>query len=121
VSKDFPDPKVIVSPGGGALPYQRGYFYPGAFRQGTADRDILRNLYYDTCLYTQDSIERPIKAVGADRCLFGTEKPGTGPVKGPETGRWVDDTHLLIEDIEWLDDAERDQIFADNAQQLFKL
>jgi 4-oxalmesaconate hydratase len=53
--------------------------------------------------------------------LFGTEKPGTGSVKDLETGRWVDDIHLLTEDIEWLDDAERDQIFAGNAQQLFKL
>ena len=42
-------------------------------------------------------------------------------MKDPATGRWVDDIHLLIEDIEWLDDTERDQIFAGNAQQLFKL
>ena len=102
-------------------PYQRGRFYPGAFRQGTTYRETLRNLYYDTCLYTQDSIELLIRAVGADRCLFGTEKPGTGSVKDPETGRWVDDIHLLIDDIEWLDDTERDQVFAGNAQQLFKL
>jgi hypothetical protein len=33
----------------------------------------------------------------------------------------VDDIHLLIDDIEWLDETERDQIFAGNAQQLFKL
>jgi hypothetical protein len=32
-----------------------------------------------------------------------------------------DDIHLLIDDIEWLDETERDQIFAGNAQQLFKL
>ena len=83
--------------------------------------EILRNLYYDICLYTQDSIELLIRAVGTDRCLFGTEKPGTGSVKDPATGRWVDDIHLLIEDIEWIDDAERDQVFAGNAQQLFKL
>ena len=95
--KDFPDLKIIVSHGGGAIPYQRGRFYPGAFRQGTTYREILRNLYYDTCLYTQDSIELLIKAVGADRCLFGTEKPGTGSVKDPATGRWVDDIHLLID------------------------
>jgi 4-oxalmesaconate hydratase len=98
-----------------------GRFHPGAFRQGTTYREILRNLYYDTCLYTQDSIELLIRAVGADRCLFGTEKPGTGSVKDPATGRWVDDIHLLIDDIEWLDETERDQIFAGNAQQLFKL
>lgn len=47
--------------------------------------------------------------------------PGTGSVKDPATGRWVDDIHLLIGDIEWLDETERDQIFAGNAQALFKL
>ncbi len=57
----------------------------------------------------------------AERCPFGTEKQGTGSAKDPATGRWVDDIHLLIEGIEWLDDAERDQVFAGNAQQLFKL
>jgi hypothetical protein len=32
----------------------------------------------------------------------------------------VDDIHLPIEDVEWLDGTERDQVFAGNAQQLFK-
>jgi len=121
VFKDFPDLKIIVSHGGGAIPYQRGRFFPGALRQGATYRDMMRNLYYDTCLYTQDSIELLLHAVGVDRCLFGTEKPGTGSVKDPETGRWIDDIHLLIDDIDWLTDDERDQVFAGNAQQLFKL
>lgn len=62
-----------------------------------------------------------IRAIGADHCLFGTEKPGTGSVKDPQTGRLVDDIHLIIEDIERLNDTERDQMFGGNAQQLFKL
>lgn len=121
VFTDFPDLKIIVSHGGGAIPYQRGRFYPGAIRQGTTYRENLRKLYFDTCLYTRDSIELLIAAVGADRCLFGTEKPGTGSVRDPETGRWIDDIHLLIDDIDWLDETERDQIFAANARGLFRL
>jgi 4-oxalmesaconate hydratase len=42
-------------------------------------------------------------------------------VKDPESGRWVDDIHLLIDDTEWLDHTERDLVFAGNARQLFKL
>lgn len=121
VFRDFPDLKIIVSHGGGAVPYQRGRFFPGAFRQGTTYRDQLRQIYYDTCLYTKDSIELLLRAVGPDHCLFGTEKPGTGSVRDPATGRWVDDIHLLIDDIDWLSDDERDQVFAGNAQRLFKL
>jgi predicted TIM-barrel fold metal-dependent hydrolase len=121
VFDDFPDLKIIVSHGGGAIPYQRGRFEPTALRQGTTFRDMLRKLYYDTCLYSQDSIELLLRAVGVDRCLFGSEKPGVGSTRTPETGRWIDDIHLLIDDIEWLTDDERDQLFESNARQLFKI
>jgi len=121
VFDDFPSLKIVVSHGGGAIPYQKGRFYPGAFRNGTTFEDQMRKLYYDTCLYTQDSIELLIKTVGADRCLYGSEKPGTGSHKNPATGRWIDDIHLLIKDIDWLTDAERQQIFEDNARALYHL
>lgn len=121
VFDDFPDLKIIVSHGGGAIPYQRGRFEAGAIRQGTSYRDLLRKLYYDTCLYTQDSIEFLLRAVGVDRCLFGTEKPGTGSVVDPSSGRWLDDIHLLIADIGWLDDGQREQLFEGNARTLFRI
>jgi predicted TIM-barrel fold metal-dependent hydrolase len=121
VLTDFPTLKIIVSHGGGAIPYQRGRFMPGAIRGGGRFEDTLRTLYYDTCLYTRDAIELLIRAVGADRCLFGSEKPGTGSVRDPDTGRWIDDIHLLIEDIDWLDDTERKQVFEANARELFRL
>lgn len=121
VLDDFPELKVVVSHGGGAVPYQKGRFYPGALRAGTTFEERLRRLYYDTCLYTSDSIELLLKTVGVDRCLFGTEKPGTGSVKDPATGRWIDDIHLLIGDIDWLSDEDRRALFEANAANLFKL
>jgi predicted TIM-barrel fold metal-dependent hydrolase len=121
VFDDFPDLKIIVSHGGGAIPYQRGRYLPGAARSGTRFEDSLRKLYYDSCLYTSDSIELLLKTVGTDRVLFGSEKPGTGSAKDPETGRWYDDIKLLIEDIEWLSDEQRAQLFEDNARSLFRL
>lgn len=121
VFDDFPDLKIIVSHGGGAIPYQRGRFEPTALRAGTTFRDQLRRLHYDTCLYSQDSIELLLRAVGVDRCLFGSEKPGVGSTRNPETGRWIDDIHLLIDDIDWLTADERDQLFESNARQLFKI
>lgn len=121
VFDDFPDLKIIVSHGGGAIPYQRGRFRPNALRQGTTYEEKLRQLYYDTCLYSQDSLELLLKAVGVDRCLFGTEKPGTGSYRDPETGRWIDDIHLLIEDIDWLSAEEKTSLFESNARALFRL
>jgi predicted TIM-barrel fold metal-dependent hydrolase len=123
VHKDFPGLKLIISHGGGAIPYQAGRFMPAAARNpgaGSFD-DKLRTLWYDTCLYTRDAIELLIRTVGVDRCLFGSEKPGTGSVRDPKTGRWYDDIRLLIDEIDWLADADRDQLFSGNAAALFGL
>ncbi len=122
VLKDFPDLKIVVSHGGGAIPYQVGRFLPSGVRAGgTPYPEKLRRLWFDTCLYTQEAIELLIRVVGVDRCLFGTEKPGTGSQINPENGRWFDDIHLLVNDIDWLTDAEREAIFNKNASDLFRL
>lgn len=121
VLKDFPDLKVIVSHGGGAIPYQVGRFLPSVVRTGVSYLDKLRKLWFDSCLYTQDSLELLMKVVGTDRVLFGSEKPGTGSQIDPATGRWFDDIHLLIDDIEWLDADSRADVLENNARSLFPL
>ncbi|TDB85016.1 amidohydrolase [Actinomadura sp. KC216] len=122
VLRDFPELKIVVSHGGGAIPYQVGRFLPSGVRSGaTPYLDKLRNLYFDTCLYTQDAIELLIRTVGVDRCLFGTEKPGTGSQINPENGRWFDDIHLLVNDIGWLTDADRTALFEGNARAVFPI
>ena len=122
VFKDFPTLKILVSHGGGAIPYQWGRFEASAIRRGLPRfSERLRNLYYDTVLYSKESLELLIKTVGADRCLFGTERPGVGTVKDPRTGRWLDETRYLIEDFGWLSAEEKKMIFEDNARKLFKI
>jgi 4-oxalmesaconate hydratase len=122
VFADFPELKIVVSHGGGAIPYQVGRFLPSGVRSGaTPYLERLRSLYFDTCLYTKDAIELLLRTVGVDRALFGTEKPGTGSQIDPATGRWFDDIHLLVDDIDWLSDADRAAVMHGNAQALFKL
>jgi len=122
VFKDFPTLKILVSHGGGAIPYQWGRFEASALRRG-GERfsDRLRNLYYDTVLYTKEALELLIKTVGADRCMFGTERPGVGTVKDPRTGRWLDETRYLIEDFGWLSADDKKMIFEGTAKKAFKL
>jgi predicted TIM-barrel fold metal-dependent hydrolase len=123
VRQDFPELKLIISHGGGAIPYQVGRFLPGALRSGDGGTyyDRLRTLWFDTCLYTRDAIELLIRTVGADRCLFGSEKPGTGSARNPENGRWFDDIKLLIDEVDWLSAADRSAIYEENAKHLFRL
>ena len=122
VFKDFPTLRIVVSHGGGAVPYQWARWEAGSLRRpGPRFSDQLRNLYYDTVLYSAPSLELLIKTVGADRCLFGTERPGVGTVKDPRTGKWLDETRHLIEAFDWLSAAEKKMIFEDNAKKLFKI
>ena len=123
VFQDFPKLKIIVSHGGGAIPYQLGRFEAPSLRRGTGARfsDGLRKLYFDTVLYTEDALRLLIKTVGADRCLFGTECPGTGSSVDPATGRSMDNVKPMLENIETVSAADKQKIFCDNAKAVFNL
>jgi len=123
VFKDFPQLKVIVSHGGGAIPYQLGRFDAPSIRRGGGARlrDRMRHLYFDTVLYTGAALELLIKTVGADRCLFASECPGVGSTIDPDTGRAMDDIKPHIDGFGWLSAADRELILAGNARRVFKL
>lgn len=125
VFKDFPNLKIIVGHGGGYIPYQVGR--ARGFRMAEMARDpnlesfdeSLRSLYYDTVLYNQESVELLIKVVGADRCLFGSDKPANGSVIDPKTGRSLNDIKPYIDAIEWLTDVDRYAIYEGNARRVY--
>ena len=123
VLKDFPDLKIVVSHGGGAIPYQLGRFQAGSMRRKEGDRfiDGMKKLYFDTVLYTKDAIELLLKTVGPENALFGAECPGVGSKGNPETGREMDDIQPYFHEIEWLSDEDRENIFCNNAKRIFKL
>jgi 4-oxalmesaconate hydratase len=60
-----------------------------------------------------------IGLVGPERVLFGTENPGSGSAMDPETGRTYDDIKPVIEEIDFLTEADRALIFEGNARRLF--
>jgi 4-oxalmesaconate hydratase len=119
VFERFPNLKLIFPHGGGAIPYHMGRFRAWAVRRGENFDDKLKRLNFDTCTYDQDAIELLIKKVGADRVLFGTEKPGTGSAKSPETGLDLDDLKPVIENISFLSEKDRENIFECNCTRLY--
>lgn len=121
VFKDFPTLKVVVSHGGGSIPYQIDRFQSSAGRRGIDFLDGMRHLYYDTVLYSEESLRLLIKTVGADRCLFGSECPGVGSTVDPATGRTRDDIRPLIDGFDWLGAADKQAIFEGNARHVFGL
>lgn len=121
VFKDFPSLKIVVSHGGGAIPFHVGRFRSSAARRGFEFLDSMRNLYYDTVLYSEEALRLLIKTVGADRCLFGAECPGVGSAPNPDTGHTFDHIAPFIQGFDWLSDAEKTAIFEGNARAVFKL
>jgi predicted TIM-barrel fold metal-dependent hydrolase len=135
VLDDFPTLKLVVSHGGGSVPYQIGRWRASRMLEGVnvesyqhhqrprvdpvSFDDSLRRLYFDSVLYSQDSLELLIRTVGADRLLFGTEAPGSGAPIDPSTGRRFDDVRSLIESISWLPDGDRRRIFHGNATEVY--
>ena len=121
VFKDFPGLKIVCSHGGGAIPYHAGRFRASAIRRGEEFLDKMRNMYFDTVLYSEEALRLLIKTVGADNCLFGAECPGVGSAVDPATGKTLDDIAPFITGFDWLSQEEKDKIMFGNAMKLFKL
>jgi 4-oxalmesaconate hydratase len=120
VFERFPNLKIVVPHGGGAIPYHMGRFRAWAVRQGGKSFDEkMRRLYFDTTTYDKDALELLFKVVGADRVLFATENPGTGSAIDPKTGRAFDDLKPLIQGIEFLDSEDLENIFECNCTRLY--
>jgi len=121
VFQDFPTLKLIVPHGGGAIPYQIGRFASAATRgSGPSFDEQVRQLWFDSCLYTQAGVNLLVDTIGADRVLLGTEKPGTGSSKDP-SGRWYDDVPSLVRAVPGLSAEDQDKILGGNARSLFRL
>ena len=114
--KDFPTLRFIIPHGGGAVPYHWGR-YRGLAQDmglGKLNDGIMKNVYFDTCVYHQAGIDVLTKVVPHRNILFGTEM--IGAVKGidPETGHHYDDTRRYVDATPNLDAARRQQLFYDN-------
>ncbi|MFD2415172.1 amidohydrolase family protein [Amycolatopsis pigmentata] len=123
---DFPTLKLIVSHGGGSVPYQIGRWQAERLMPslgGSADAErfetSLRKLYFDTVLHNPASLRLLLETVGADRCLFGTERPGSGSVADPVTGRQLDDIKPVIDEMPGLSESDKKLVLEGNARKVF--
>lgn len=119
--RDFPDLKLIIPHGGGAVPYHWGRYQGVMYDQGRGDlRDIVgSNIYFDTCVYYRPGLQLLIDTVPADNVLFASEMIGAVRGVDPTTGRRYDDTRALLESLDRLDAADRRAISHANALRVF--
>lgn len=119
--KDFPDLKLILPHGGGAVPYHWGRYRGVMLDQGRGElADIVgENIYFDTCVYHARGLQLLVDVVPTSNILFASEMIGAVRGTDPDTGRRFDDTRYLLESLDGLDADGRAAISQGNALKVF--
>jgi 4-oxalmesaconate hydratase len=120
IFKDFPTIRFIIPHGGGAVPYPWGR-YRGLAQDLNRPPlpELLRNVFFDTCVYHQAGIDLLTKVVPVENILFASEMVGAVRGIDPETGRHYDDTKRFIDAAPNLSEADRRKIYDGNARRVY--
>jgi len=118
--RDFPTLRFIIPHGGGAVPYHWGRYRGLAdmLRRPNLLQHVMKNVFFDTCVYHQPGIDLLAKVIPVDNILFGSEMVGAVRGIDPETGHYFDDTKRYIDALPLDADAKR-QVFELNARRVF--
>ena len=119
--KDFPTLKFIIPHGGGAAPYHWGRFRGLAqeMKKPLLSEHLLKNIYFDTCVYHQPGIDLLTKVIPVENILFASEMIGAVRGIDPETGAYYDDTKRYITATPNLNDEQRYKVFEGNTRRVF--
>jgi len=118
--KDFPSLKFIIPHGGGAVPYHWGRYRGIAqdLKKPLLKDHLLRNVFFDTCVYHQPGIDVLFKVIPVDNILFASEMVGAVRGIDPETGHYFDDTKRYVEALR-LGDEDRRKVFEGNTRKVY--
>jgi 4-oxalmesaconate hydratase len=117
---DFPELRLIIPHGGGAVPYHWGRY------RGLADMlekpplasHVMHNVYFDTCVYHQPGIDLLFDVIELDNILFGSEMIGAVRGIDSETGNYFDDTRRYVDAVA-LTPSDREQVYSGNARRVY--
>ena len=118
--KQFPTLKFIIPHGGGAVPYHWGRFRGIAqdMKLPPLTEHVLRNIFFDTCVYHLPGQELLAKVIPTQNILFASEMLGAVRGVDPETGHHFDDTKRYIEQLTLSAEA-KEKIYEGNARQVY--
>jgi 4-oxalmesaconate hydratase len=118
--KRFPTLRFIIPHGGGGVPYHWGRYRGLAqdMKRPLLTEHVLKNVFFDTCVYHQPGIDLLTKVIPVENVLFGSEMVGAVRGIDPETGQFYDDTKRYI-DASALSAADKQKIFSGNARRVF--
>jgi 4-oxalmesaconate hydratase len=119
--KDFPTLRFVIPHGGGAVPYHWGRYRGLAQDMGkpTLQEHLMKNVFFDTCVYHQAGIDLLTRVISADNILFASEIVGAVRGIDPESGHYYDDTKRYIDAVTTLSAADKKKIFEDNVYKVY--
>ena len=122
IFKDFPTLKFIIPHGGGAVPYHWGRYRGIAqdLKRPPLGELLLKNVYFDTCVYHQAGIDLLMKVIPIENILFASEMVGAVKSIDPETGYYFDDTKRYVEAVPWLREGDKRKIYEGNARNVYR-
>jgi 4-oxalmesaconate hydratase len=118
--RDFPTLRLVIPHGGGAVPYHWGRYRGLAqeLKKPPLADHLLKNVFFDTCVYHQPGIDLLTKVLPIGNILFASEMIGAVRGIDPETGLHYDDTRRFVEALE-LNPLQKRQIFEGNARRVY--
>jgi 4-oxalmesaconate hydratase len=118
--REFPTLRFVIPHGGGAAPYHWGRYRGLAqeLRKPPLGEHLLKNVFFDTCVYHRPGIELLTKVIPLENILFASEMIGAVRGIDPETGHHFDDTKRSIEALE-LSPLQKQQIYEGNARRVY--
>lgn len=118
--KDFPELRLIIPHGGGAVPYHWGRYRGLAdmLKRPALDGHVMKNVYFDTCVYHQPGIDLLFEVIEKKNILFGSEMVGAVRGIDPQTGFYFDDTKRYVDALN-LSDEDRYWIYEGNARKVY--
>jgi len=118
--RDFPTLRFIIPHGGGAVPYHWGRYRGLAdmLKRPSLKQHVMKNVFFDTCVYHQPGIDLLVEVIDIDNILFGSEMVGAVRGIDPDTGHYFDDTKRYIDALRIGEEAKR-RIYELNARRVF--
>jgi len=118
--KDFPTLKFVIPHGGGAVPFHWGRYRGLAqmLKKPLLTEHLLKNVYFDTCVYHQPGIDLLANVIPVDNILFASEMIGAVQGVDPETGFEYDDTKRYIDKLN-VSEEDKKKIFELNARKVY--
>jgi 4-oxalmesaconate hydratase len=118
--KDFPDLRLVIPHGGGAVPYHWGRFRGLADMLGRPPlaESVMGNVCFDTCVYHQPGIDLLFTVIETDSILFGSEMIGAVRGIDPTTGHHFDDTRRYVDAV-GLAPGDQAKVYELNARRVY--